>query len=101
VSQAAGALVFETDKYYELRSRHLEVLIGGTRDKHRLERHDRVVCKGFATQDLGRYAMLYFRKDDENMCLFHRVSRFNRGSGNWREMNPMLVIAMADQLPTV
>lgn len=32
--------------------------------------------------------------------LYHRVSRNHIGSGNWEEVNAMVVLALADQIPT-
>jgi len=99
MSAGAGALALKKAVYYELRSRHLDVKIAGTQDKFVLKRGNIVLCIGFA-RELGRQAILRFQQEDgEVLSLFHTVSRFNRGSGNWRELNPMMVIALADEIP--
>lgn len=98
MSEGSGALAFKKGVYYQLRSRHLDVTLAGTQDKFTLKREDVVLCIGFA-RHLGRQAFLRFQQEDgEVLSLFHFVSRFNRGAGNWRELNPMLVIAMADKI---
>ena len=98
MSEGSGALAFKKSTYYQLRSRHLDTKIAGTQDKFTLKREDVVLCIGFA-RERGRMAILRFQQEDgEVLSLFHTVSRFNRGSGNWRELNPMLVISMADKI---
>jgi hypothetical protein len=33
--------------------------------------------------------------------IYHRVSKNHIGSGNWEEVNAMMVLALADQIPTI
>jgi hypothetical protein len=49
----------------------------------------------------GLYAKLRNRrgKDWPNVVLYHRVSKNHIGSGDWDEMNEMMVLALADVLP--
>ena len=64
-----------------------------------------VVCAGFAHrkggQGTGRYARLLHTRGERVVTLYHRVSRMNSGSGTWRELGPLEVLAMAADLPTV
>ena len=46
----------------------------------------------------GRYARLVHMRDGKKIVLFHRVSKNNIGSGNWEELNEMLVLALADEI---
>jgi hypothetical protein len=66
---------------------------------------DAVVCSGFVhrkgSNGKGRYARLLHTRDGRVVSLYHRVSRLNSGSGTWRELAPLEVLAMADGLPTV
>lgn len=47
----------------------------------------------------GRYAVLHYKSGKRSLILYHRVSRFNRGSGDWEELNEMMTLALADVLP--
>jgi hypothetical protein len=47
----------------------------------------------------GRYAVLHYTCGKKSLVLYHRVSKFNRGSGDWEELNEMMVVALADVLP--
>lgn len=47
----------------------------------------------------GRYAKLRNQRGPHNVVLYHRVSKNNIGSGDWEEMNEMMVLALADVLP--
>jgi hypothetical protein len=49
----------------------------------------------------GRYAKLLHTRGGREVVLYHRVSRNNIGSGNWEEVNAMMVLALADQIPTI
>ena len=64
-----------------------------------------VVCAGFTHRKgaagSGRYAKLLHTRDNKRLVLYLRVSRTNSGSGTWRELEPLEVLAMADVLPTV
>jgi len=68
-----------------------------------LVRDDIVLCTGFVTRDRKRYAVMRHKRSDhhEDVTLYLRVSRLNRSSSHWREMNAMLVIACAEKLPTL
>jgi hypothetical protein len=44
---------------------------------------------------------LLWRSEGKDIILYHRLSKLKRGPGEWREVNPMLVIAKADELPVV
>jgi hypothetical protein len=72
-----------------------------------LSRDDIVYCDGFVTREgskgRGRYARLLTHRGGEHdkVVLFYRVSRNNRGQASWQELNPMLVIALADEIPTL
>lgn len=98
----------EEGAYYELRGAQIEFTgqeIEGAK-KHWLRQGDIVLCteivKGrVGGQGRGRYARLLFRDEDGELVLWHRVSRLNRGAGNWREVNPMIVLAKSGSLPTL
>ena len=68
---------------------------------------DVVFCDGFITRDgsrgRGRYAKLLTNRGGEHdrVVLYYRVSRNNRGQAAWRHLNPMLVLASAEKLPSV
>jgi len=47
----------------------------------------------------GRYAKLHYRWGEKDLVLYHRVSKNNIGSGDWEELNEMMVLALADVLP--
>ena len=49
----------------------------------------------------GRYAKLLHHRGEHHprVVLYHRVSSFDRGAGDWEELNEMLVLALADTLP--
>jgi len=51
----------------------------------------------------GRYAKLRNRRSDHYpaVVIYHRVSKNNIGSGDWEEINAMMVLALADVLPLV
>lgn len=95
-------MIFEEDHYYQLRSMTLELPIADTEKTFRLRREDAVLCIGVTTQQRKRYAVLLHQDEGgETVHLMHRVSRFNRGRGEWRELNPMLVVALSDQIPSL
>ena len=101
MNESAASPSFEAETYYELRSRHHKVKIAGTSDEfYELKRGDIVLCASEGT-NAGQFGVfLFFRDPDgEQFTFFHRTSRFRRGAGNWRAVNPMVVIAKADQLP--
>jgi hypothetical protein len=80
----------------------LELPIADSKKSFKLRRMDAVLCIGITYVDRRRYAVLSHQTEDEEVLqLLHRVSRFNRGRGEWRELNPMLVIALADKIPTL
>ena len=94
------ALVLKPDTYYRVLSRKLDM---GHLD---LYREDIVLCteivhRSHGYRGRGRYATLLHLRDGQNVVLRHRVSSYGRGSGNWEEVNPMMVLALADQLPTL
>lgn len=103
-------MIFTPDTYYELRS---NVLIFSGKDVEntklkeiKLTRNGVVLCTEICRarvggQGRGRYARFLHRQDGVDLVLFHRISRFNIGAGEWREVNPMIVLALADQLPTL
>lgn len=70
-----------------------------------LGKNEVVVCEDivFRTggRGRGRYVKLHNRRGGRDVVLYHRVSRNNIGSGNWEELNPMIVLALAPELPTV
>lgn len=94
--------------YYQLRSPHWKFLKGEVegRKRYELKREDVVLCADIVRRDgvngRGRYAKLLHQTDDgDTISLFLRVSRSSRPPGTWRELNPMLVIALADKIPTL
>lgn len=95
----SGALAFEPDTYYEVRS--FEIEVEGDDGPVALRRGEVVLCIGFTSRGNKRFAGLVVRRDDVDVLLQFRVSRFNRGKGNWRELNPMLALALADKIPTL
>lgn len=105
------SLVFQPDTYYELRS---NVLIFSGNDvenwkiktEFKLTRGEIVLCTEIipmrnGAQGRGRYARLVHRQDEHEWVLYHRLSRLDRGQGQWNEVNPMIVLALADRLPTL
>ena len=67
-----------------------------------LYRGDLVICIGIDVTKGKRYAVLWHQDENEQQVgLLHRVSRWNRGAGEWTELNPMVVIALSDKLPTI
>lgn len=104
------AVVFEPGLYYELRSNVLlfsgqDVENWSLKSDFKLRRKEIVLCTGFVTrvggQGRGKYVKFLVRSDDAEWTLYHRVSRLNVGSGQWIEVNPMIVLALADRLPTL
>ncbi len=97
-----SAVQFEAGKYYELRTPDLSFKVGVSGGTFILKRGSCVLCSGFVSIDRKKHVELLFQTEDgETKPLYHRVSRFNRGSGDWREMNSMMVVAMADKLPVL
>ena len=47
----------------------------------------------------GLYAKLLHKRCDWEVVLYHRVSKNRIGSGDWEEVNEMMVLALADDLP--
>jgi hypothetical protein len=104
----SAAIQFEPETYYELRSN--ELFFTGkdveNSDEIKLVREEIVLCTEIISRRAGhngrgKYARLVLRRGADEVVLFHRLSRFDRGSGQWREVNPMIVLALADQLPTL
>jgi hypothetical protein len=100
-------VIFEPENYYRLRSRTF-IFDGADVDEVKqlvLHRDAVVLCTEIAFRSgekgRGRYARLLYQRDDETFVLFHRVSKFNRGAGEWEELNPMLALAMAGEIPTL
>jgi len=67
-----------------------------------------VYCDGFVTRATTltggryvRYVRLLHRRDParEDVVLYLPVTRNNKSRGHWRELNPMVVLARADELP--
>ena len=97
------APVMMEDIYYQLRSPSLLLSVADDNTRFcSLKRGDYVLCMGTTYVDRKRCAVLLHQTEEgETVHLLHRVSRFGRGKGEWREVNPMLVIALADRLPTL
>lgn len=47
----------------------------------------------------GLYAKLLNKRGEHEVVLYHRVSKNHIGSGDWEEVNPMVVLALAIDLP--
>lgn len=105
------SIVFEPGGYYELRSNVLlysgkDVENWSSKSDFKLRRGEIVLCTGivsmrYGEQGRGKYARLVVASDGGEWILFHRLSRHSRGAGEWREVNPMIVLAKADALPTL
>jgi len=103
-------MIFTADTYFQLRSRNLVFDaqdVAGTHEigARTLRRDDIVLCKDIVYRKGGRgrgkYARLLYLEDGESLVLFHRVSKFGRGAGNWEELNPMMTLALAGEIPTL
>lgn len=86
--------------YYECRSSRslwIEDLdkesISGVR---RVERGDFVLCDALVRRKRVRFARLILGSE----ALYLRVSENDIPGGDWEEVNPMIVLSMADQLPS-
>jgi hypothetical protein len=104
----SAAIQFEPETYYELRSNELFFTGKDVENSNevKLVREEIVLCTEIISRRAGhngrgKYARLLLRRDGGEFVLFHRLSRFDRGAGQWREVNPMIVLALADQLPTL
>jgi hypothetical protein len=102
------SLIFEAEHYYELRSNELHFSGKDVENsgEFKLSRGSIVLCTQIISarkgeKGRGRYARLLVRRGENDIVLFHRLSRYSRGAGQWREVNPMVVVATADQLPTI
>jgi hypothetical protein len=102
--------VLQPDVYYKLRSNVLlfsgqDVENWSLKSDFKLRRGEIVLCTAIVTrvggQGRGKYAKLLVRSDGDEWTLYHRVSRNNVGNAQWDEVNPMIVLAMADRLPTL
>lgn len=101
-------MTFEAGTFYELRS---NVMYFTGKDVEnakeiKLTRGEIVLCSDIipmrkGEEGRGKYARLLLHSDGANFVLFHRLSRHGRGAGEWREVNPMIVLAKADALPTL
>lgn len=92
---------FAEDVYYELRSPRLQLLKADENKQVWKRRGDIFLCIGIIAQGRKRYAVLVHQNEDGDHETFrHRVSRYTRGKGEWRELNPMMVVALADRLPS-
>jgi hypothetical protein len=47
----------------------------------------------------GLYAKLLSKRGEHEAVLYHRVSKNHIGSGDWEEVNAMVVLALVDDLP--
>ncbi len=47
----------------------------------------------------GLYARLLNKRGEHEVVLYHRVSRNHIGAGDWEEVNPMVVLALCENLP--
>lgn len=47
----------------------------------------------------GLYAKLLNKRGGHEVVLYHRVSKNHIGSGDWEEVNAMMVLALVDDLP--
>ena len=100
-------MILKEGVYYQLRSPSLTYTDTDVEDEKRftLRREDVVLCTAIVHRSgksgRGRYArFLHQDADGETHTLFHRVSRTGRGRGDWNELNPMVVLARAEDLPT-
>ena len=101
-------MILKEGVYYQLRSPYLTWTDTDVEDEKRLtlRREDVVLCTAIVHRSgksgRGRYArFLHQDADGETRVLFHRVSRTGRGAGEWSELNPMIVLARAAELPTL
>lgn len=100
-----AAVQFEPGVFYECKSKTVippgDVV--GSRNPVTLKDGDLLRCSGIKHREgmkgRGRYAVLHYKSGDKSLILYHRVSRFNRGSGDWEELNEMMALALADVLP--
>jgi len=101
-----SAQVFERDTFYECRSnlvfRKKDVEYG---NQYVLLRSHIVLCEDIVFRNGGEgrgyYAKLRHRSAvGHEVVVYHRVSKNRIGRGDWEEANPMVVLALADQLPT-
>lgn len=104
MNESASSPLWEQGHYYELRSRVLSVLVAGTPKPYVISRGDIVLCGRFCSNDQVRGMIMRFKQEDgEEINLFQTCSRYRRTAGNWREVNPMMIIALAsdEKIPVI
>lgn len=95
--------ILKEDVYYQLRSPSLLLSVADSDAVCLLARGNYVLCIGLTTIDGARFAILLYNNEatGDEKRLLNRVSSFGRGKGEWRELNPMMVVALADVLPVL
>jgi len=100
VTASIYSVQFAEDVYYELRSPRLQLFEADSGKAVWKRRGDIFLCIGVLTERRKSYVILVHQNEDgDHETYRHRVSRYSRGKGEWRELNPMMVVALADRLP--
>jgi hypothetical protein len=99
-----AAVSFAPGVFYECKGR-TEFLAADVEQcrLHVLQDGDHVRCSEIVFRKGGRgrglYAKLHYKRKKTKLVLYHRVSKNHIGSGDWEELNEMVVLALAADLP--